>query len=162
VVNFIVCTFASLNNNNMSKQQPTSYFLGDKSKEGHSIEQDICPCCGVDKLTYGEPIVQPDNVIYPWDCNHCNSSGEQNFSLEFQGHTVRHSTESVNDDGFNFHHTIELQLLQIFERIPMDRPENMNEIIEFVADDVMETADPRNWNSADVAIGLRRFIESGK
>jgi hypothetical protein len=51
-------------------------------------------------------------------------------------------------------------LLQYFSHIGMDRPSNLDEIVDFIAEDIKETADVENWNSSDVSIGLRRWIES--
>jgi hypothetical protein len=56
---------------------------------------------------------------------------------------------------------VEAQLLgQIYPAIGIDRPENHDDIVEFIVDDVEATADPIEWHSGDVAIGFRRFIES--
>jgi len=51
-------------------------------------------------------------------------------------------------------------LIDIFDRIDIDIPNNFNEILEFVANDVEETADKENWHDGYVAIGFRRWIES--
>lgn len=51
-------------------------------------------------------------------------------------------------------------LIDIFDRMNMDIPHNFDEILEFVVEDVKETADKENWNDADVVIGFRRWIES--
>jgi len=50
-------------------------------------------------------------------------------------------------------------LIDIFDRINIDTPSNFEEILEFVYDDVCETADPENWSDGDVAIAFRRWIE---
>lgn len=50
-------------------------------------------------------------------------------------------------------------LIDIFDRINIDTPNNFNEILEFVYNDVCETADPVNWHDGDVAIAFRRWIE---
>ena len=54
---------------------------------------------------------------------------------------------------------IEGYLYDIFLRIGIDRPANMDQIVEFCAEDVRVAADPDNWNSDDVNIAFRRFIE---
>lgn len=51
-------------------------------------------------------------------------------------------------------------LIDIFDRINIDIPSNFDEILEFVVNDVKETADKENWHDGDVAIGFRRWIES--
>lgn len=51
-------------------------------------------------------------------------------------------------------------LIDNFDRMNMDIPHNFDEILEFVIEDVKETADEENWNDADVVIGFRRWIEA--
>ena len=53
-------------------------------------------------------------------------------------------------------------LIDIFDRINIDTPNNFDEILEFVYNDVCETADPVNWHDGDVAIAFRRWIEHEK
>lgn len=55
---------------------------------------------------------------------------------------------------------ISSSLIDNFNRINMDTPINYDEILDFVFEDVCETADQENWNDADVVIGFRRWIES--
>jgi len=55
---------------------------------------------------------------------------------------------------------IERILINIWGRIPMDIPSNFEDIVQFVYEDVCETADEENWTNNDVAIGFRRWIES--
>lgn len=56
---------------------------------------------------------------------------------------------------------IELELLQLFSSICMDRPDNFDEMIAYICRDIEETA-PENdkFNSSNVTIGFRRFIQS--
>jgi hypothetical protein len=44
----------------------------------------------------------------------------------------------------------------------IDLPENYEDIVQFIYEDVCETADPVNWTSEDVRIGFRRWIENQK
>ena len=55
---------------------------------------------------------------------------------------------------------IETLLIDNFDRMNMDIPSNFDDILEFVYQDVKETADQENWNDADVVFGFRRWIES--
>jgi hypothetical protein len=55
---------------------------------------------------------------------------------------------------------IEEILFGIFSNIGMDAPNNYEDIVQFVYEDVCETADEEDWTSGDVAIGFRRWIES--
>lgn len=51
-------------------------------------------------------------------------------------------------------------LIDIFDKIGVDTPSNFDEILEFVYEDVCETADPVNWHDGDVAIAFRRWIDA--
>lgn len=51
-------------------------------------------------------------------------------------------------------------LILMFSNFGMDCPSNIEEITDFVANDVLETADPEDWHSGDVSIGFRRWIEA--
>lgn len=55
---------------------------------------------------------------------------------------------------------IEDELLKIWKLIGIEIPENMDDIIDYVYDDIMEASDPEYWHSGDVAIALRRYLES--
>jgi len=55
---------------------------------------------------------------------------------------------------------IESIVIDIFSRIGCDLPDNWEDIVQFVYEDVLETADKNNWHSGDVAIAFRRWIES--
>jgi len=50
-------------------------------------------------------------------------------------------------------------LIMLMNNMGMDAPQNIEEITDFVFEDVMETADPVNWHSGDVAIAFRRWVE---
>lgn len=47
-----------------------------------------------------------------------------------------------------------------YPAIGIDKPENHDEIVDFIVDDVKATADPEDWHSGDVSIAFRRFLES--
>jgi hypothetical protein len=55
---------------------------------------------------------------------------------------------------------IERILINIFSTIGMHIPSNYESIVQFVYEDVCETADEQNWGDGDVVIGFRRWIES--
>jgi len=55
---------------------------------------------------------------------------------------------------------IELSVIELWSVVGIDRPSNHDEIVQFIFEDVNETADPIHWNSADVSIAFRRWIES--
>ncbi|MCK9543601.1 MAG: hypothetical protein M0R03_16405 [Novosphingobium sp.] len=58
-----------------------------------------------------------------------------------------------------FKQEVEAILIGIYGAIGMDRPTNHEEILDFIANDVAETADPVEWHSGDVGIAFRRWIE---
>lgn len=51
-------------------------------------------------------------------------------------------------------------LIDIFDRINIDVPENIDNITQYCYEDVCETADDEEWHDGDVAIAFRRWIES--
>lgn len=51
-------------------------------------------------------------------------------------------------------------LSDVFPKIGMDRPNNMDKIVSFIKEDVQTAADPQNYHTGDFAIAFRRFIES--
>ena len=51
-------------------------------------------------------------------------------------------------------------LIVLFSNMGMDCPTNIDEITDFVLDDINETAHPIEWHSGDVAIGFKRWVES--
>lgn len=55
---------------------------------------------------------------------------------------------------------IERIFLNLIARMEMDIPENYEDIVQYIYEDVLETADPINWSVGDVVIGFRRWIES--
>lgn len=55
---------------------------------------------------------------------------------------------------------IESILIDKWASIGMNIPDNFEVIVQYVYEDVCETADPENWNDSDVVIGFRRWIES--
>ncbi len=55
---------------------------------------------------------------------------------------------------------IEYVFIELITRMKMDIPENYEDIVQYIYEDVLETADPINWSVGDVVIGFRRWIES--
>lgn len=69
------------------------------------------------------------------------------------------ATMEEADNMDTFRHNVGEELLAIYRRIGMDPPASHSDIVEFCAKEVRETADPREWNSDDVAIAFRRWME---
>lgn len=63
-------------------------------------------------------------------------------------------TDEYRKDG------IERIFINLIARMEMDIPENYEDIVQYIYEDVLETADSRNWSIDDVIIGFRRWIES--
>jgi len=55
---------------------------------------------------------------------------------------------------------IERDFIILTTRIGIDIPSNFEDIVQFIYEDVCETADPEEWHDGDVAIAFRRWIES--
>lgn len=55
---------------------------------------------------------------------------------------------------------IEKTFINVISKIGMDIPENFEEIVQFIYEDVCECADEESWSDGDVVIGFRRWIES--
>jgi len=55
---------------------------------------------------------------------------------------------------------IEKKFITMITSIGMDIPNNFEDIVKFIYDDVSETADEDNWHDGDVVIAFRRWIES--
>ena len=55
---------------------------------------------------------------------------------------------------------IEKIFITLITLIGMDIPNNYEDIVQFIYEDVCETADEENWHSGDVSIGFRRWIEA--
>lgn len=55
---------------------------------------------------------------------------------------------------------IEKIFIREISKIGMDVPENFEDIVQFIYEDVCEVADEEDWHSGDVVIGFRRWIET--
>jgi len=55
---------------------------------------------------------------------------------------------------------IETRFINIITKIGMEIPNNFEEIVQNIYEDVCETADADNWNDDDIVIAFRRWIES--
>jgi len=50
-------------------------------------------------------------------------------------------------------------VIDMFDRINIQKPNNFDEINEFIYEDVCKTASNKNWNEGDIAYAFRRWIE---
>ena len=55
---------------------------------------------------------------------------------------------------------IESIFINLISRMVLGIPKNYEDIVQYIYEDVLETADPINWSINDVVIGFRRWIES--
>lgn len=107
-----------------------------------------------------------DNEI---DLHRQDQSYKNNFTISesvkdfTEFHEVLKETLSNLKGGVankNTKHNIGRILLNIWSEIGMNIPENNEEIVQYVFEDVKETSDFPNYSDGDVMIGLRRWIES--
>ena len=54
---------------------------------------------------------------------------------------------------------IEWYLKELWMSIGIDRPANHKEIMDYIFEDVRETADPIDYHSGDMGIAFRRYLE---
>lgn len=66
----------------------------------------------------------------------------------------------MTDSKYKMKDDIESIFINLIARMGMDIPENYEDIVQDIYEDVLETADPINWGVSDVVIGFRRWIES--
>jgi hypothetical protein len=91
---------------------------------------------------------------------------EDRESIETEINTFLKKVGFVYDDGDcswkGDNKTLEITstLVDLFDKIGIDTPNNFSEICEFVVEDVNDTADADNWHDGDVAIAFRRWIEA--
>lgn len=97
-----------------------------------------------DLLDAGEHIIVQSNGAY---CIECADIKVVKY-LDAPNYTVEKKDE------------IEKVFIHTLSFMGMDTPSNFEAIVQFIYEDVCETADPENWNSDDVTIGFRRWIES--
>lgn len=118
-------------------------------------------------------LVDPDGKPYPKDCMGTRTNDGYVFRYNRIPETDHDIVEiHYIDESFGMRDEIESIVIDIFSRIGCDLPNNLEDIVQFVYEDVLETADnnnwedildvthKNNWNNDDVIIGFRRWIES--
>jgi hypothetical protein len=55
---------------------------------------------------------------------------------------------------------IEKRFINLITKINMDIPDNYEDIVQYIYEDVCETADKVNWNDNNIVIGFKKWIES--
>jgi hypothetical protein len=118
-------------------------------------------------------LVDPDGKPYPKD----SMGTRTNDGYVFRYNRIPETDHDIVkihyiDESFGMRDEIESIVIDIFSRIGCDLPDNWENIVQFVYEDVLETADnnnwedildvthKNNWNNDDVIIGFRRWIES--
>ena len=122
---------------------------------GNKIQEGNCPCCGSLGLDYG--ILEPNDgtqIFYPWTCWNCGSEGSEYYNLVFSGHNIKIPEKIVKDSKSDIGDAVS----ELLTKIGMDKPANYDEMVEFIFNDVKETASDE-WTSEDIIIAFRRFIE---
>lgn len=49
-------------------------------------QQGVCPNCQESDLEYGVLEVVDDQVMYPWTCSSCGTTGEEWYTMSFTNH----------------------------------------------------------------------------
>jgi hypothetical protein len=96
-------------------------------------------------------------------CYHCAIKEEETVMQTMNNFVLCNDCyDEVNDTETNLakKDSIEKILISKWANIGMDIPSNFEDIVQFIYEDVCETADPIEWNDYDVIIGFRRWIES--
>ena len=91
-----------------------------------------------------------------WNCDQCGTEKGRHDQF-FEGVCEDCKKQADNTKKKD---EIESLLIDIFDRINIDIPSNIEDITQFVFEDVCDTADPVEWHDGDVAIGFRRWIEA--
>ena len=106
-------------------------------------------------------LVAPDGEPYPknWISTRTNDGYVFRFNRIPE---IDHDIVEIHfqDESFSMRDEIETMVINIFTRIGCDLPDNWEDIVQFVYEDILETADKDNWHSGDVDIAFRRWIES--
>lgn len=91
-----------------------------------------------------------------WDCTECGVNHGAN-DMWFEGDICG----DCNQTKLNLKKKDEIEslLIDIFDRINIEIPSNIEDITQDCYEDVCDTADPVNWHDGDVAIAFRRWIE---
>lgn len=55
---------------------------------------------------------------------------------------------------------ISAHLFTFWQKIGIVKPDNHDEIVKFIINDIQEAADTKNWHSGDIDIAFRRWIEA--
>ena len=62
--------------------------------------QGVCPICNeTGTLKYDTPVFDDYGLYFPWECENCNSTGNEEYSMEFDGHTKIYNSkgEKIED-----------------------------------------------------------------
>jgi hypothetical protein len=105
-------------------------------------------------------LVDPNGKAYPKGCMGTRTHDGYVFRNKRIPETDHDIVEIIPNESFVMRDDVERMVINIFTRIGCDIPDNWEDIVQFIYEDILETADKDNWHSGDVAIGFRRWIES--
>lgn len=105
-------------------------------------------------------LVDPNGKPYPKDCMGTRTNDGYVFRYNRIPETDHDIVEVIPNESFVMRDDVERMVIDIFTRIGCDVPDNLEVIVQFIYEDILETADKNNWHSGDVAIGFRRWVES--
>jgi len=113
----------------------------------------LCSDCKEETNEVAPKVIE--DIIDHWNCIECGTKqGRHDQYFDGVCEVCHSDMENIKKKD-----EIESLLIDIFDRIGIETPSNYEDIVQFVFEDVCETADPVNWNNDDVAIGFRRWIE---
>ena len=90
----------------------------------------------------------------------CIDQYKQEYELDNPKPIDPHTEDRIQALATKKKDDVEEQVLHLFRVIGIDLPENWEDIVQYVFEDVLDTADAENWTSEDVKIGFRRYLES--
>ena len=116
--------------------------------------------------TIGEEGYRTNKVLKTVEDCQAEVLAEIEAGVEFEEYVDEETEVSMDVDVSPYSVEKKDEIEKIFidqiTRFGIDVPDNFEEIVQFIYEDVCETADPVDWNDDDVRIGFRRWIENRK
>lgn len=65
------------------------YEAGQQSDQDNIVRESHCPVCDSQELDYGSIELNGNHAYYPWTCENCGSTGQEWYSMNFNGQNVK-------------------------------------------------------------------------
>ena len=120
----------------------------------------------IDQLNEVLQDVQEDTIVHELFVNYFDDQTIEGiiefFKDRFREHDMNEQALEMAKQNVALRKKQEIadMLIDIFDRILIEVPNNFDEILNFVVDDVNERADKIHWNDGDVAFSFKKYIES--